>query len=79
MSVSQLLLQLHRLFSVNREEETLPNHAWSAGQLQLRNAHSGPLTNAVPFSRTQPAQPAACSFPNEINKTAAERFHGQEG
>lgn len=49
MSTLHLLLKLQRLFSVNIEDETPLIHAWSAGQLQLRNAHSGPLVNVVLF------------------------------
>lgn len=41
MSTLHLLLKLQRLFSVNIEDETFPIHAWSTGQLQLRNAVLG--------------------------------------
>lgn len=47
MSTLHLLLKLQRLFSVNIEDETSLIHAWSTGQLQLRNAVPGLLMNTV--------------------------------
>lgn len=47
MSSVHLFLKLQRLFSVNIEDETSPIHAWSTGQLQLRNAVLGLLMNKI--------------------------------
>lgn len=49
MSTVHLLLKLSRLFSVNIEDETSPIHAWSTGQLQLRNAAFGLPENNPPL------------------------------
>lgn len=45
MRTLHLLLKLQRLFSVNTEDETSFIHAWSTGQLKLRNAVLGVLMN----------------------------------
>ena len=47
MSTLHLLLKLQRLFLVNIEDETFPIHAWSTGQLQLRNAVLGLFMNKI--------------------------------
>lgn len=52
MSTLHLLLKLQRLFSVNTEDETFLIHAWSTGQLQLRNAVLGVLMNKTLQLRT---------------------------
>lgn len=52
MSTLHLLLKLQRLFSVNTEDETFLIHAWSTGQLQLRNAVLRVLMNKTLQLRT---------------------------
>lgn len=47
MSTLHLLLKLQRLFLVNIADETSPIHAWSTGQLQLRNAVLGLFMNKI--------------------------------
>lgn len=50
MSTLHLLLKRQRLFSVNIEDETSPIHAWSTGQLQVKNVVLGVLMNKnAPF------------------------------
>lgn len=67
MRTLHLLLKLQRLFSVNTEDETSFIHAWSTGQLKLRNAVLGVLMNKPLQLGTQP-------YSGRVRSTAARMW-----